>query len=178
MSSNQSLIKYYMRIFFYVFISFTLSVGFFGYLVKGELDWIGPLTQGIMFGIGWSYFIGRQQISALKKIGITEFTDEVLAVNQSDNFELEITTDQLISKLENNPIENFKSMEVSGQSIQMCTRGHLDALSGEKIQIDFKDLDNGIKAISINSKPRIFFQQFDQGRNIINVRTIRNVIEP
>lgn len=177
MENKKSKIKFFFIGFVKIGLIYPPLLVLLKYLIFGETYLLGSFIEGLIFSFIFVGIMCLQHFSKLKKNGHSVFTDEDLAVNQTDNFELEITTDQLISKLENNPIENFKSMEVSGQSIQMRTRGHLDALSGEKIQIDFKDLDNGVKAISINSKPRIFFQLFDQGRNIINVQAIRNVIE-
>ena len=134
------------------------------------------LVSAIFFGVILTLILVPLHIAELKRMGIKELTHENLSTNQEIELEVNISKEDLIHKLMNDPTTKEMSLVESENLIILKTK--LSSISfGEKIQIRFNKLRDGMNHILISSKPKLFFTSFDYGKNKQNVEYLKKMIE-
>lgn len=116
--------------------------------------------------------VSRQK-RALKALGVTEFTDETLNVNQEREIKSSISMEELLRLLKNDPYTSTLTLKQKDNKILL--QHNLGLWQGENISIQMATSPNNLKRVVIASKPQIP-TLFDNGRNTNNVDYIENLI--
>lgn len=118
-----------------------------------------------------SWFSTKLTLNLLKRNGISELDKRVLKVYQVEMIQKAVSIAQLSKLLKQDDKTKKWKQRVNGTTIKIKTK--ISAQSwGEIILIT--TLENQVR---IESKPRLITTIFDSGKNLVNVKTIKDSIE-
>jgi hypothetical protein len=122
-------------------------------------------------GLLTSWFSTTQHLKRLRSNGIDEFDEKILRVKQVELIQKSFSTIALSELLRHDTKTQYWEQVVSDSTIRIKTKKSAQS-AGEIITITvFKD------QIKIESKPKLAIAFFESGKNIENIKTIKDIIE-
>ncbi|MCP4441384.1 MAG: hypothetical protein GY810_20960 [Aureispira sp.] len=133
------------------------------------------LLGGLLFGLFFSAIITYMQVSALKKMGETDLTEDMLSVVQKKLIRTPQTLDDLITKLENT--EKFNRINIITPNKKIGVKGGLSWASwGEKVEITLTGKEGELNVFELMSRPSVKTTMADYGKNRKNVQELERIL--
>lgn len=147
----------------------------FDYLDGQEFSIVKFVIMSLFFGLMMTFILVPNHIERIKELNITEFTDEVLSSNQKSIVQSAISRDDLLHKIENSTILNISKISAVENSIRILTKVSTKTF-GEKIEVKFQEIGDGMNELLITSRPRLITKFIDDGKNLKNVQSIQKIL--
>ena len=132
--------------------------------------------HSLLFGIMMAYVSVPNHLARLKELGVTEFSEEALSTKQKMEVQSEITKDEFLTKLRNLNVLSISKISTKGNLITIWTKVSRHTF-GEKIEVEFQELDNGINQVYISSRSKLITNFIDNGKNLNNVQVIHQILK-
>ncbi len=166
--------KFHIKTFLWTGVPYGLLMAAFDWAVGNEFLLWKLLFQIFLFGLFMSLYLVGIQKRRLKKMGITEFTDDTLARKQTRIFKTDLNLTQLIEKLKTN--EKIAGMEMSEIENGILLKNGMSFYSwGEEIRIILKSENDSEFEYQVSSTPSFKLTMVDYGKNLGNIKLIENV---
>lgn len=139
------------------------------FISSGEFKLTG-LATNLMYWllIPISLVITYVHVKTLKSLGISEVSSSHLILKQNGSFKSPLNKAELIQRLKTDPF--FKQMKITQTETGIVLKSGATWTSwGEQVFIAVNPKVDGISEIQVESKPLVFTNLFDTGKNLENV---------
>ncbi|MEP6647723.1 MAG: hypothetical protein ABJC12_11600 [Saprospiraceae bacterium] len=168
-------LQQYLKVFLITGVSFGALMLLFDILNGEGLRFWSSIFRFVFFGLCMSLTFVTIQIANLKKAGVQKISSDDFKIIQKRVVQSDISKDELISKLREDP--SFKKMGLTEIGNQILLKSKTTFSSwGEEILINISSGQNGMNEFDIISKPKIKTNIMDTGINYLNVRNLEKLI--
>jgi len=163
--------KLSLKLFLVFGLTFGILILFINCLFGDKTKLITLVLESIIFGSIMSLFFTALHLNTLNSNGITELDEKCFKVKQVDVIHKSCSISQLSQLLKQDNKTHKWKQTVSGTTIKIKTKISPQSW-GEIILISI--LENQVK---IESRPILITTIFDSGKNLINIKKIKDIIE-
>lgn len=133
------------------------------------------LTTSVLLGLVMSFIFVALQIDQLQRLGVAEFSERTLSVDQEKTFLSKLTKQKVIERINIDP--HFSKMKMTKTINGIILKTPISMKSfGEVITISIKGESNEQIELHITSKPKIKTTMVDLGKNFENVMRLYDLL--
>ena len=156
-------------------IPFALLMTLMDVFLGEEFSVFKFIFHTVFFGGTMAMFAMYMQKGRLKKMGVTDFTTENLAVNQSRVIQSNISIKELIDRLKSDEFFGKMKLKENRNVIQLRSKASWRSW-GEKIRIIIISEESGLIKYDVFSEPVIGITLVDYGKNLENVERLERLM--
>jgi hypothetical protein len=157
-----------LKMFLFMGLGFALFTGLIDLIFDGRVDLGESIYRLFFFGTIMTIVMGLSHIYALKRLGITTFTTENLAVKQRRIVRSNLNIQDILSMLKANP--DLKKMKATEDGNRITLDSTMTWMGwGEKITIQPLQASGTETEYEITSRPKLATTIVDSGKNMQNV---------
>ncbi len=166
---------FFLKTFLLLGLGFTVVMGLIDLIFDGSISLWESVYRLVFFGTIMTLALGLSHIYALKRLGVTSFTAENLAVKQTRVVLSTLGLQDILSRLKTNP--DFNKMEVIEEGNRLLLSSKISWMGwGEKISIQPLQVLGSGTEYEITSQPKLGTTLVDSGKNMQNVMEVEKLM--
>jgi len=163
--------KLFFKFLLYSGLIFSIVMPVINHLFGDKTEILKLIFESAFFGSISSWFYTTQHLNTLRSHGITELDEKVLNVKQVEIIDKSFSTVTLSDLLRQDTRTQDWDQVVCDSTIKIMTKKSAQSW-GEIILIRIiKD------QIKIESKPKLAITLFDSGKNLLNIKIIKDILD-
>ncbi|GLR19586.1 hypothetical protein [Portibacter lacus] len=168
--------KLYLKVFLLLGLPFSMGMTIFDIILGDGFSIFKFIFLFVFFGLFMSLFLVAKQKRKLKELGVSDYTDSNLKVNQTATLVSKLNFIELSQKLQDDVVLGKMNFDQTKDSIKLSSGASWRSW-GEIISIQSKELTDGKYEYSISSRPKMKSTIIDSGKNLENVMAIQRALE-
>lgn len=154
---------------------YALMMTLFEFSLGNGFDVFYVLSTSILLGLVMSFIFVALQVDQLKRLGVHEFSERTLSVDQEKTFLSKLTKQKVIERISIDP--HFSKMKITKTIDGLILKTPVSMKSfGEVIHITIKGQSNQQIELHITSRPKIKTTMVDLAKNLENITLLYELL--
>ena len=168
--------KFYLKTILRLSVLYGIIAIIINFIIGLEIHFVPLLLTALFFGLIMTLIVSPNYFKEIKKLGISEFTDDILSTYQQKEVIADLSKEELLNRLKSDPFTGYMKFNEVDDVIILKSTFSTNSF-GEIIQIKLKAAEGEGTRFLISSKPKLAISYFDNGKNLQNVEYIKKLIE-